>query len=350
MKPFLEIRNVTFSSSTNHYLKNISFSILNEGETVSILGPSGVGKTTILRAVAGLEKIKGGEIWLDNQLISSNKTNLVPEKRNIALSFQDNCLFPHLSVFENIKLGLKRKNFKKKINVDDLVEKFKIIKLLKKFPHQISTGEAQRVSVIRSLVSSPKLLLLDEPFSNIDQGLKEELQIKLKEIINQLKLTTLIVTHSYDEAFYFGDKCGLFIDHQLEQYDIPYKIYHFPASEKVANFFNKGIFLKAKVISNDSLSHSSLGVIKGKFVNKQRIGNYVRLLIQPEDLIHNDKSKMKFEVVDKRFVGTNFIYTLKISKNELIPVLVHSHHVHQHSVGEFFGVKTPIFIKHLVCF
>ncbi|MBS91626.1 MAG: iron ABC transporter [Rickettsiales bacterium] len=350
MENFFEVKNVTFSSSKSHKLNNVSFNIPKEGQIVSLLGPSGVGKTTILRTIAGLEKIENGEIWLDKTLLSSKRNHLQPEERNIALSFQDNCLFPHLNVLENLKLGLKRKGPQKKLDIFKLIDDFYLNKLVNKYPHQISSGEAQRVSLIRSLLSRPKLLLLDEPFSNIDQGLKEELQIRLKKILNFLRLTTLIVTHNYDEAFYFGNKCGLFIDNKLEQYDLPYKIYHFPNSEKVANFFNKGIFVNAQVVSKNSLKHPKLGLIKGNFVNKHKVGEYVKLLIQPEDLIHNDSSKMKFKVVDKRFVGTNFIYILKISHTELAPVLVHSHHIHQHSVNEFFGVKTPIVIKHLVCF
>ena len=350
MENFFEVKNVTFSSSKSHKLKNVSFNISQEGQIISLLGPSGVGKTTILRTIAGLEKINDGEIWLDKILLSSKKTHIQPEERNIALSFQDNCLFPHLSVLENLKLGSKRKGTKKKLNLSKLVDQFYLNELVNKYPHQISSGEAQRVSLIRSLLSSPKLLLLDEPFSNIDQGLKEELQIRLKKILNFLELTTLIVTHNYDEAFYFGNKCGLFIDNKLEQYDLPYKIYHFPSSEKVASFFNKGIFVKVQVVSKNSLKHPKLGLIKGNFVNKHKVGDFVKLLIQPEDLIHNDRSLMKFRVVDKRFVGTNFIYILEVSGNELIPVLVHSHHIHQHSINEFFGVKTPITIKHLVCF
>ena len=144
--------------------------------------------------------------------------------------------------------------------------------------------------------------------------------------------------------------CCLFSKKKLIQFDNPYKIYHFPQSTEVANFFNKGIFISAKVISHNELQHKKLGKIKGNFINKHAIGKTVKLLIQAEDLVHSDKSDLKFKVVDKRFLGTNFIYFLKISNKETLPILVHSHHTHQHNVNDFFGIKTPIYIKHLVCF
>jgi len=349
MSIFFEVKNVTFSSSKCHKLLNINFNIESQGSILSILGPSGVGKTTILRTIAGLEKLEDGEIWLDNILISSKKEFVEPEERKIALSFQENSLFPHLNVFENLKLGRIRQS-KKKIKIDECIELFSLQTILKKYPHELSAGEAQRASLVRSLLSNPKLLLLDEPFSNVDIGLKEKLQVNLKKILEENKISTIIVTHNYEEAFYFGGKCCLFSNNSLIQFDNPYRIYHFPASQEVAKFFNKGSFVDAIVYSKNELMHKFLGKIKGNFVNNVKKGQKVKLLIQPEDLIHSDKSKLKFRIIDKRFLGANFIYFLEITKNEILPVLVHSHHFHQHSVDEYFGIKTPIFIKHLVCF
>jgi len=351
MNMFFEVKNVTFSSSKEHKLTDVNFGIKDQGQIISILGPSGVGKTTILRAIAGLDPILKGEIFLNKKIISSNNKFIEPEKRDIALSFQENSLFPHLNVFENLKIGqLKRTKKKINLSLDECIEAFFLNSILKKFPHEISAGEAQRASLIRSLISKPSLLLLDEPFSNVDIGLKEKLQVNLKTILKKNKISSIIVTHNYEEAFYFGEKCCLFAKGKLIQFDNPYNIYHFPASHDVASFFNKGTFVTAKVTSKNELSHKILGKIKGNFVHHHGIGKSVKLLIQPEDLIHNDKSNLKFKIIDKRFQGTNFIYFLKVSEIEILPVLVHSHHMHQHSINEFFGIKTPIFIKHLVCF
>ena len=352
---FLEIQNVTFAASSFNKVKNVSLKIEKEGEIISLLGPSGIGKTTILRTIAGLQNLYAGKILLKGKVISSTDYNLEPEKRNIALSFQDNSLFPHCSIIDNINFGVKRNtNSKFKYTANDLIKILKLDGLSNKFPHQISAGEAQRVSLARSLMSKPDLLLLDEPFANINQSLKDELQFQIKKLLKEINITTIIVTHDSFEAFYMADKCGIILDQSLKQYDVPYNIHHKPNSMEVVRFLNRGIFVNAKVISNDcavhSLEHEQLGLIKGKLVNNFPVGSGVKLLLQPEDLEHDDKSKLKLEVVDRKFRGTNFVYTLQTKGNEKIPVFVHSHHIHQHKINESFGIKTPIFIDHLVCF
>jgi iron(III) transport system ATP-binding protein len=352
---FLEIQDATFAASKTNKVSNVSFNIEKKGEIISLLGPSGIGKTTILRTIAGLQKLHSGKITFMGNVISTEDFTLEPEKRNIALSFQDNSLFPNYNILDNINFGSKRaKKSKFKYNTNDLIEILHLQSLLKKFPHQISAGEAQRVSLARSLMSKPDLLLLDEPFSNIDQSLKEDLQPKIKKLLKDINLTTIIVTHDSYEAFYMADKCGVILNQSLKQYDVPYNIHHEPNSIEVAKFLNRGVFIKVKVVSNDcavhQLKHEELGLIEGKLINNFEVGSNVDLLIQPEDLDHDDQSKLTLEIVDRKFRGTNFIYTLKTKNEDLIPVFVHSHHIHQHEIDEKFGVKTPIFIDHLVCF
>ena len=348
---FFEIKNGNFVASEKNKVNNVNLKIKQQGEIVSLLGPSGVGKTTILRTIAGLQKLNSGEIFLKDKLISSNKVHIEPEKRNIALSFQDNSLFPNYKVIENINFGKKRSNGNGfSYATEDIIKLLHIEPILEKFPHQISAGEAQRVSLARSLMSKPDLLLLDEPFSNIDQSLKDEIQISVKKLLKKINLTTIIVTHDSYEAFYLADKCGILLNQSLKQFDIPYNIYHYPNSVDVVKFLNRGILIDAEVTGNDTLKNSELGTIKGKFVKKQSIGSSVKLLIQPEDLEHDDKSELILEVVDRKFRGTNFIYTLKTKGNQVIPVFVHSHHEHQHKVKDKFGIKTPIYVDHLVCF
>ena len=350
-KNFFEIDNVSFVAGGKNKVNNVNLSIENEGDIICLLGPSGIGKTTILRTIAGLEKINNGKIILRNRIISSNKIHIEPEDRNVALSFQENCLFPHYSVEKNINLGSTRKiGKKKKINSKDVIKFLNLEKILNKYPHEISAGEAQRASLARSLISQPDLLLLDEPLSNVDQNFKEEIQVELKQILTNSKITTIIVTHDSYEAFYLGSKCAIILDGQIKQYDDPYNVYHFPNSVEVVNFLNRGILVPAKVTGENSLENEDLGTIKGNFIKHYPKGSNVKLLIQPEDLEHDDKSNLKLEVVDRKFRGTNFIYTLRTPSDTLIPVFVHSHHIHQHEVDEKFGIKRPIHIDHIVCF
>ena len=351
-KNYLEIKNVNFRAGGITKVKNVSFNIQNKGDIICLLGPSGVGKTTILRTIAGLEKINSGSIKLKDKILSSAKDHVEPENRNISLSFQENSLFPHYTVEKNIYLGVEAKKLdrKKKINPKKIIKLLNIEKILNKYPHQISAGEAQRAALARSLVTLPELLLLDEPLSNVDQNFKEEIQVQLKKLLIDLKITTIVVTHDSNEAFYLGSKCGVILNQELKQYDDPYKVYHLPNSEEIVNFLNRGILIPAKVTSPKSLENDDLGTITGNFNKPFPIGSKVKLLIQPEDLQHDDKSNLKLKVVDRKFRGTNFIYTLKTFKNHLIPVLVHSHHIHQHEIDEKFGIKRPIHIDHIVCF
>ncbi len=352
---FFEIKKGNFFASEKNKVNDVNLVIKEQGEIISLLGPSGIGKTTILRTLAGLQKLSSGEIFLKGKLLSSNSVHIDPEKRNIALSFQENSLFPNYKVIDNINFGKKR-SIKNGSPFDEkeIIKLLHIGPILEKYPHQISAGEAQRVSLARSLVSKPDLLLLDEPFSNIDQSLKEEIQVSVKKLLKRINLTTIIVTHDSYEAFSMADKCGIILDQKLKQYDIPYNVHHEPNSVEVANFLNKGIFIDVKVIDSECavhrLKHEELGEIRGKLSNNFPSGTKVKLLLQPEDLIHDDQSQLKLEVVDRKFRGTNFVYTLKTKKGEYLPVFVHSHHIHQHEKSEKFGVKSPIYIDHLVCF
>ncbi len=352
IKNFFEVKNVDFSIGGKTKVKNVTFTIENEGDIICLLGPSGIGKTTILRSIAGLEKIKNGSIVLNGNTLSSNKVNIEPEDRNIALAFQDNSLFPHYTVEKNILIGAEKNKDKKdkKISLKEISDFLDIFHILNKYPHQISAGEAQRASLARSLITQPDLLLLDEPLSNVDQSFKEEIQVRLKKILNKLKITTIIVTHDSYEAFYLGSKCGIILDQKLRQFDDPYNVYHFPNSVEVVNFLNRGILIPAKVTGENSLENEYLGLIKGNFIKLFPTGSKVQLLLQPEDLEHDDSSNLKLEVVDRKFRGTNFIYTLKTPNNQLIPVLVNTHHHEIHEINDKFGIKRPIQLEHIVCF
>ena len=215
-----------------------------------------------------MQKLSKGQIKLREKVISSDKIHIEPEKRNIALSFQDNSLFPNYKVIDNINFGAKRSNGNgPSLEVDEIIDLLRIEPILDKFPHQISAGEAQRVSLARSLMSKPDLLLLDEPFSNIDQSFKEEIQVSVKKLLKRINLTTIIVTHDSYEAFSMADKCGIILNQELKQYDVPYNVHHEPNSIDVANFLNKGIFIDVQVVDSECavhrLKHEELGKLEG---------------------------------------------------------------------------------------
>ena len=195
----LEIKDVSHSYDENETtLDNINLAV-NEGEKVSILGPSGSGKSTLLRLIAGLEKPQSGSISIKGEIVSTKDLVIAPEKRNLGLVVQEKALFPHLTVSENIAFGIKKKRDKNKI-VLDLLTLFKIDHLSKKYPHEISGGEQQRTALARSMAPSPELLMLDEPFSALDQNLKEDLYSELNQIFNERKQTILLVSHDIKEA------------------------------------------------------------------------------------------------------------------------------------------------------
>ena len=241
---FFEIQNGNFTASEKNKVNKVNLVIDKQGEIISLLGPSGIGKTTILRTIAGLQKLSGGKIKLRDRILASEEIHIEPEKRNVALSFQDNSLFPNYKVIDNINFGKKRSN-----------------------------GHG----------------------SNIDQSLKEERQVSVKKLLKRIKLTTIIVTHDSYEAFSMADKCGIILDQELKQYDVPYNVHHEPNSIDVANFLNKGIFIDVQVVDSECavhrLRHEELGEIRGKLSNNFPSGSKVKLLLQPEDLIHDDQSK-----------------------------------------------------------
>ncbi len=254
---FFEIQDGNFTASEKNKVNKVNLVIEKQGEIISLLGPSGIGKTTILRTIAGLQKLSGGKIKLRDRILASEDIHIEPEKRNVALSFQDNSLFPNYKVIDNINFGKKRSNgHGSNIDVKEIIKLLRIEPILEKYPHQISAGEAQRVSLARSLMSKPDLLLLDEPFSNIDQSLKEEIQVSVKKLLKRINLTTIIVTHDSYEAFSMADKCGIILHQELKQYDVPYNVHHEPNSIDVANFLNKGIFIDVQVVDSECAVHS----------------------------------------------------------------------------------------------
>jgi len=214
MKTILEISDLSHSYGGEIFtITDFSFS-LKEGEITSIIGASGIGKTTLLRIIAGLEQPVEGEVRINEKLVSSKNFILPPEKRNLGLVVEDRALFPHLSVKKNVMFGINYIEEKESL-AREYLELFKVLDLEEKFPHEISAGQQQRVAFARALITNPDILLLDEPFAALDKKLKSELHIETKKIFKEKGLSVILVTHDEEEAEYFSDRIIEFQENKI---------------------------------------------------------------------------------------------------------------------------------------
>ena len=214
MKKILEISNLSHSYDDVIFtIKDFSFS-LKDGEIASIIGASGIGKTTLLRIIAGLEEPVEGEVRINEKLVSSKNFILPPEKRNLGLVVEDRALFPHLNVKKNVMFGINYIEEKESL-AREYLELFKVLDLEEKFPHEISAGQQQRVAFARALITNPDILLLDEPFAALDKKLKSELHVETKKIFIEKGLSVILVTHDEEEAEYFSDRIIEFQDNKI---------------------------------------------------------------------------------------------------------------------------------------
>lgn len=335
----LEVNNISKKYKSKFVINTLSFE-LQKGSIGCLLGESGCGKTTTLRCIAGFETIQSGSIFIDRALVSSSTARIPPENRRLGMIFQDYALFPHLTVRKNITFGLegmpKQKKNRRVIEMLDLVG---LTSHTEKYPHELSGGQQQRVAVARALAPNPDLLLMDEPFSNLDVALRERLCIDVRRILKNLGISALLVTHNQHEAFAMADIIGVMKDGQLEQWDSAYHLYHRPISQYVADFVGEGALVQGKVTAEDEVS-TQLGALKGRFSYPCRNGCSANVLIRPEDIIHDDNSRYKAKILRKKFRGANILYTLRLQNEEKILALVSSHH--NHSIGQEIGIRPQV--------
>ncbi len=339
MHPTLEVENLSKGYGNHLVIEDVTFA-LQQGEIGCLLGPSGCGKTTLLRTIAGFEDVHSGEIWMEGHQVASQGFSVPPEKRRVGMLFQDYALFPHLTVFQNVAFGLRSiKNSEKKTRVADILSTVGLNGAADKYPHELSGGQQQRVALARAMAPRPRILLLDEPFSNLDVALRERLSMEVRHIIKEQRTTALMVTHNQQEAFAMADKIGVISGRRIQQWDSAHTIYHRPANGSVAAFVGEGALLPGIVLDSRRVE-CELGILEGSFSSPCPKGCEVDILIRPEDIIHEDESPMKAMIVHKTFRGPNILYTLRLSKGNTVLALVPSHHRHQ--IGQPIGIRSQV--------
>ena len=360
--PHVEIRQLVQrydTRSTQPVVDDVSFS-LTQGTIACLLGPSGCGKTTLLRCIAGFEDIQGGEILIDGQVVSRQGFRLAPELRRIGMVFQDYALFPHLTVGANVGFGLNAtltpqlaKKPDQRRRVDEMLALVGLAGTRNKYPHELSGGQQQRVALARALAPSPDLILLDEPFSNLDVDLRERLSLEVRDILKSCGATAILVTHDQREAFAMADEIGVIMGGKLQQWDTPYRLYHEPHNRFVADFVGEGVFVPGEVRSEQNVLVELGELHSPKPVECDAsgcgsCGKHCRLdvLLRPDDIVHDDSSPVQAEVTHKAFRGAEILYTLKLPSGARVLSLVPSHH--NHAIGERIGIRLDV--DHVVMF
>src|SRR5688500_6925025 len=337
----LEVENLRHAYGEQEVVRALSFSI-TRGAIGCLLGPSGCGKTTVLRCIAGFESVQEGEIRLAGRLVSGSGVMVPPEKRRIGMVFQDYALFPHLSVAGNIAFGLHAAaDDERTARVQELATLVGLSSALAKYPHEISGGQQQRVALARALAPRPELLLLDEPFSNLDVDLRERLSLEVREIIKASGATAVLVTHDQQEAFSMADEIGILHEGRIQQWDTPYNLYHRPGNRFVADFVGQGVFLPGKALNGRQVE-IELGILQGESHGMQDL----EVLLRPDDVVQDDAAPTQAEVVHKAFRGAEILYTLRLASGRRLLALVPSHH--NHALGEKIGIRLDV--DHVVAF
>lgn len=324
---------------------------LAKGEIACLVGPSGCGKSSLLRAIAGFVQPVTGRILLGSRMLFGPGVNLAPETRGIGMVFQDYALFPHLRLEENVLFGLtsgrpKAADEPARQRARDMIDLVGLRAFADRYPHEISGGQAQRVALARALAPAPGLLLLDEPFSNLDLNLRARLAREVRDILKTAGQTAVLVTHDQAEAFTMADQLGVMFDGQLAQWSSPYNVYHEPCSPKVARFIGEGAMVSGLQTHHEVRTPLGTLALAPCCCNEKIQSEEVRVLLRPDDVVHDDESPLQAKVIRKSFRGADFLYTLELPNGEQILSLVPSHH--DHPLHEPIGIRLEA--DHVVTF
>ena len=345
MGPLLELKHIECRHRGHTVVDDLSLHI-NEGDLVCLLGPSGCGKTTVLRAIAGFQPLHSGEILLRGQRVSYPGYTLAPEKRHIGMVFQNYALFPHMDVCSNICFGLRNlsKQEMKKVS-EEMLETVGLTGMGNRYIHELSGGQQQRVALARALAPRPALILMDEPFSNLDIDMRERLSNEVRQILKQQGITGILVTHDQHEAFAMGDQIGVISEGHLLQRDTAYNLYHSPGNKFIADFIGQGVFIPGKLVSPDTVK-TEIGIVRGDRAYEWPEGSKVELLLRPDDVIQDADGELTATVKQRAFKGAEILYTLKLTPEIEVLSLFPSHH--DHNIGD--KVKVKLAPDHMVVF
>ena len=343
--------SVRYAGQQPAAVDGVSFG-LRAGDIGVLIGPSGCGKTTLLRAVAGLERASSGSITLQGETVSDGQHHMPAEQRRIGMVFQDYALFPHLDIARNVGFGIAKlsRNEREK-RVTEVLKLVGLDGMQDRHPHELSGGQQQRVALARALAPRPRLLLLDEPFSNLDVDLRERLAHEVRAILKAAGATALFVTHDQLEAFAIGDVIGVMHQGHLHQWDDAYALYHRPATRFVAEFIGHGVFAPAQIgmDGGEVMVQTPLGPLKDleecPLPSAYEAG-LCDVLLRADDIVHDDHAPVKAQIVRKAFRGSEFLYTLRLASGETLMTHVPSHH--DHALGEWIGIRAEV--DHVVTF
>ena len=333
----LELDAVTKQYGAETAVRDLTLDV-RDGEILTLLGPSGCGKTTTLRLLAGLERPSEGTITLAGDDVAGPSTFVAPEERGVGIVFQDFALFPHLSVHENVAFGLKDSTSDvREARVDDLLDLVDMPGMGDRSPDQLSGGQQQRVALARSLAPEPDILLLDEPFSNLDVRLRVEMREEVRRILKEAGVTAVSVTHDQEEALSISDRVAVLDGGRLEQIGEPEGVFEHPESRFVASFLGQAGFLSARV--GDTTVDTCIGnydrtLLQG--LSDGYTGAMVDVLVRPDDLraVPSNEANADGTIVRRQYTGPSFIYHVELDNGDVVRCL--------HNHAEDMGVGEPV--------